>query len=145
MSTAKRVQGSRTGRPIMLLLDLLSRRWALRIIWELRAGPLTFRALRAASDDLSPTVLQTRLDELRQARLVGLSEGGYELTGLGRELFDTFLPLNDFAKRWAPGAQRKRSDRGPTLDPSTSAVGRKRSPDPLPDSRHPGSRGAEKS
>ena len=30
------VRGSRTGRPVMALLDLLGRRWSLRIIWELR-------------------------------------------------------------------------------------------------------------
>ena len=35
------VRGSRTGRPIMALLDLLGRRWSLRIIWELREASLT--------------------------------------------------------------------------------------------------------
>ncbi|MEH2514939.1 DNA-binding HxlR family transcriptional regulator [Bradyrhizobium sp. AZCC 1610] len=34
-------RGSRTGRPVMALLDLLSRRWTLQIVWELRDGPLT--------------------------------------------------------------------------------------------------------
>jgi DNA-binding HxlR family transcriptional regulator len=29
------VAGSHTGRPIMAAFDLLSRRWALRVIWEL--------------------------------------------------------------------------------------------------------------
>ena len=51
MSTPKpgtRVRGSRTGRPIMAALDLLGRRWALRILWELRAGALSFRALPEA-------------------------------------------------------------------------------------------------
>jgi DNA-binding HxlR family transcriptional regulator len=85
----------------MVLLDLLSRRWALRIIWETRNGPLTFRELRAASDDVSPTVLQTRLNELRDAQLIELSGAGYQLTALGRELLDAFLPLTGFAKRWA--------------------------------------------
>jgi DNA-binding HxlR family transcriptional regulator len=38
--------GSRSGRPIMALLDLLGRRMALRILWELSCAdaPLTFRA-----------------------------------------------------------------------------------------------------
>jgi hypothetical protein len=31
-------RGSRTGRPIMALLGLLERRWALRVTWELRRG-----------------------------------------------------------------------------------------------------------
>ena len=44
------VRGSRTGRPIMAALDLLGRRWALRVLWELRGGPLSFRELRARCD-----------------------------------------------------------------------------------------------
>ena len=79
------VRGSRTGRPIMALLDLLGRRWTLRIIWELRDGPLTSRALRTACDDASPTVIQARLSELREAGLVELLPGdGYRLTAVGQ-------------------------------------------------------------
>ena len=96
------VRGSRTGRPIMALLDLLGRRWVLRIMWELREGPLTSRALRTACDEASPTVMQTRLSELREAGLIELVPGdGYGLTGLGRELNETFLPLHRFAERWS--------------------------------------------
>src|SRR5450759_58084 len=62
------VRGSKSGRPIMALLDLLGRRWSLRIIWELRDDrSLTSRALRTACDEASPTILQTRLSELREA------------------------------------------------------------------------------
>jgi DNA-binding HxlR family transcriptional regulator len=96
------VRGSKSGRPIMALLDLLGRRWTLRIVWELREGALTSRGLRAACDAASPTILQTRLTELREAGLVELVAGdGYRLTGLGRELFETFLPLHRFAERWS--------------------------------------------
>ena len=95
------VRGSRTGRPIMVLLDLLGRRWTLRILWELRSARLTSRALRAACDDASPTILQTRLAELRDAGFVELVPAeGYGLTPLGRELCETFLPLHRFADRW---------------------------------------------
>jgi DNA-binding HxlR family transcriptional regulator len=95
------VRGSRSGRPIMALLDLLGRRWTLRILWELREQPLTSRALRAACDEASPTVLQARLSDLRQANLVELQPAsGYRLTALGRELHETFLPLHRFAERW---------------------------------------------
>ncbi len=86
----------------MALLDLLGRRWSLRVIWELRGAAMTSRALRAACDDVSPTVLQARLAELRGAGLVSLSRAeGYALTPLGRELLERFLPLHDFAERWA--------------------------------------------
>ncbi|MDF0493673.1 winged helix-turn-helix transcriptional regulator [Bradyrhizobium yuanmingense] len=95
------VRGSRTGRPIMALLDLLGRRWSLRILWELRGEPLTSRALRSACDEASPTVLQARLTELREAGFVELGDGGgYGLTPLGRELCETFMPLHRFAERW---------------------------------------------
>ena len=87
-SVAKKqaVRGSRSGRPIMALLDLLGRRWTLRIVWELRDAPLTSRALRTACDDASPTIVQARLSKLREAGLVELEQGdGYRLTALGRE------------------------------------------------------------
>ena len=95
------VRGSKTGRPIMALLDLLGRRWTLRILWELREDALTSRALRAACGDASPTVMQQRLSELREAGFLALrEEGGYALTELGNELLQTFLPLHQFADRW---------------------------------------------
>lgn len=97
------VRGSQSGRPVMALLDLLGRRWALRIIWELRdARSLTSRALRTACDEASPTVLQARLSELREAGFVELVAGdGYRLTGLGKVLMENFLPLHRFAERWS--------------------------------------------
>jgi DNA-binding HxlR family transcriptional regulator len=99
------VRGSRTGRPIMALLDLLGRRWTLRIAWELRGGPLTSRALRTACDDASPTVMQARLSELREAGFVELVSGdGYRLTALGKDLFEHLLPLHRFSERWSKAA-----------------------------------------
>jgi DNA-binding HxlR family transcriptional regulator len=98
------VRGSKSGRPIMALLNLLGRRWSLRIFWELREQPLTSRALRAACDEASPTVLQARLSELREAGFVELVTGdGYRLTPIGRELLENFLPLHRFAERWSKG------------------------------------------
>jgi DNA-binding HxlR family transcriptional regulator len=97
----KSVRGSRTGRPIMRLLDLLGRRWVLRIVWELREGPRRFRELQ----DLigaSPTIVNSRLADLRVARLVELDdETGYRLTALGQELLRLFLPLHLWSEKWA--------------------------------------------
>jgi DNA-binding HxlR family transcriptional regulator len=96
------VRGSRTGRPIMVLLDLLGRRWALRILWELRDQTLTSRSLRTACDEASPTVLQARLSELREADFIELvPSSGYRLTAMGRELQNNLLPLHRFAERWS--------------------------------------------
>jgi DNA-binding HxlR family transcriptional regulator len=96
------VRGSRTGRPIMALLDLLGRRWSLRILWELREQSMTSRALRTACDEASPTVLNERLKELREAGFIELvPANGYGLTQLGRELRETLMPLHRFAGRWS--------------------------------------------
>jgi DNA-binding HxlR family transcriptional regulator len=90
----------------MALLDLLGRRWALRILWELRGERLSFRALRDACDAVSPTVLNDRLRELRDAALIDSRDTeGYGLTPLGRELSDLFLPLVRWSERWARSAR----------------------------------------
>lgn len=97
----RRVRGSRSGRPIMAALDLLGRRWSLRILWELRGEPLTFRALRSAADDLSPSVLNARLAELREAGLLEVADDGYRLTAAGRDLGRALRPLFRWAEEWA--------------------------------------------
>ena len=99
MRNNRPVRGSRTGRPIIALLDLLGRRMTLRILWELsRAdGPLTFRALQAAADT-NPTVLNTRVKELRAAGLVTRDESGYRPTQAGAELMALLLPLHAWAE-----------------------------------------------
>ena len=86
----------------MALLDLLGRRWALRVLWELRGDAVTFRELRARCDSMSPSVLNDRLAELREAGLVDhVAPGGYCLTPHSRELLTALTPLDRWAKRWA--------------------------------------------
>jgi len=84
----------------MAAFDLLGRRWALRVLWELRSSPHTFRALQAACGPISPAVLNTRLRELRDAHLIERTEDGYALAHLGRQLIDALEPLDAWAKRW---------------------------------------------
>src|SRR5262245_23515050 len=75
------VRGSRTGQPMMAVLDLLGRRWALHILWELRHGAAGFRSLRARCDAMSPSVLNQRLRELRAAGVVTVEGAtGYRLS-----------------------------------------------------------------
>jgi DNA-binding HxlR family transcriptional regulator len=96
----------------MALMDLLGRRWTLRVIWELRAGRLTFRALQEACGGVSPTVLNERLRELRESGLVDSAGAlGYGLTALGRELIEQFLPLVDWSTRWAAVTRARGSPR----------------------------------
>lgn len=86
----------------MAALDLFGRRWALRVVWELRAKALTFRDLQGACGDISPGVLNTRLAELREAGIIDLdTPSGYRLTRQGTALIDAITPLHDWAERWA--------------------------------------------
>lgn len=96
----KRVRGSATGRPIMALLDLLGRRAALRVLWELRAGRLTFRELIDAAAT-NPSVLNARLGELREAGVVDHDGAGYGLTADGASLLERLAPLHAWAEGWA--------------------------------------------
>ena len=100
----QRARGSSTGRPIMALLDLLGRRAALRILWELRADALNFRALVEAAET-NPSVLNTRLRELREAGVVETADEGYRLSREGRALLEELTPLDRWAKRWARRAR----------------------------------------
>ena len=98
----KPVRGSRSGVPVMALLDLLGRRWALGVLWNLcNGGPCTFRELQERCEAMSPTVLNSRLKELREAGLVEHSEQGYRATPLGRELYVLLVPLGVWSKKWA--------------------------------------------
>lgn len=81
-------------------MELLQRRWMLRVLWELNAGAMTFRTLQGRCDEVSPSVLNQRLAELRAAGLVGHGDGGYALTPLGAELVAAFAPLSKWALRW---------------------------------------------
>jgi DNA-binding HxlR family transcriptional regulator len=86
----------------MTALDLLGRRWTLRVLWELRDEALTFRTLRARCDAMSPSVLNQRLGELRESGLVEIDpDGGYCLAADGRDLLRALAPLQAWATRWA--------------------------------------------
>ncbi len=92
----------------MALLDLLGRRWALRVLWELRDGSApTFRELQARCGNVSSSVLNDRLGELRDGGIVASEPGaGYRLTPEGHDLLSALAPIDAWARRWA---QRTRS------------------------------------
>lgn len=99
------VRGSTSGRPLLAALDLLGRRWALRVLWELREGPVGARELRQRCDEMSSSVLYERLRELGAAGLVDRDDAGrYRLTPLGASLGAAIAPLDAWAREWADGA-----------------------------------------
>ena len=86
----------------MRLLDLLGRRWIMRVIWELRGEPLGFRELQAACGGMSPSVLNQRLADLVKAQIAEAhKDGRYQLTTRGKQLLKLFAPLNRWAESWA--------------------------------------------
>ncbi|MEU8956355.1 helix-turn-helix domain-containing protein [Streptomyces sp. NPDC048518] len=95
------VRGSDSGRPVMVALDLLGRRWTLRILWELSQAPAGFRELQRRCERMSSSVLSTRLGELTGARVLTMRGDAYHLTPLGEELVEALGPLNAWSRRWA--------------------------------------------
>ena len=101
----KPVRGSKSGQPIMALFDLLGRNWSLGIIWVLSDRPLNFRELQSKCETVSPTTLNTRVQELLTAMFVEKCIDGYQLSPLGRELFNLMKPVGKFAKKWGKKLQ----------------------------------------
>ena len=86
-------------KPIFAAFELVGRRSALRILWSIRKGPLSFRALEAEAET-NPATLSARLAELREAGLVELA-GGYRLTKTGSDFVDLLKSWRPWAKKWA--------------------------------------------
>jgi len=86
----------------MAALDLLGHRWSLRVLWELRRGPVGARALLERCASLSSSVLYDRLRELSAAGLIEKDEHShYRLSDLGSDLGAALEPLDAWAQRWA--------------------------------------------
>lgn len=99
------VRGSKSGKPIMALFDLLGRAWAMGVVWQLESGPYTFRELQEECENVSPSLLNRRLKELRQARLITHGPEGYRLTETGRTLFEVLKPFERWSQEWAEQLQ----------------------------------------
>lgn len=92
----------------MAVFDLLGRSWSIGILWQLsEGGSATFRELQARCETISPTVLNARLKELRQAGLVERTDNGYSATALGTELYEMLAPLRDWSRKWAAKIKRE--------------------------------------
>jgi DNA-binding HxlR family transcriptional regulator len=96
------------------LFDLLGRRWALRILWEIRDAALTFQTLQARCDSMSTSVLTRRLGELRHARLVEKDDAGrYGLTGQGAALLAGLDWIDDWTRQWSAALGEPRAPTPP--------------------------------
>lgn len=92
---------------MLALLDLLGRRWALRILWELRQQPASFQALQRRCDFMSTSVLSQRLAELREAQLIEKDQAGdYVLTESGSQLLMRLDGIDEWTQDWARTIRR---------------------------------------
>ena len=96
-----KVRGSQSGAPVNAVFDLLGRRWALGIIWNLGKGPATFRGLQELCDTISPSTLNSRLKDLREADIIERMVEGYQLTSRGRDLWTVLEPVGKWSLVWA--------------------------------------------
>jgi DNA-binding HxlR family transcriptional regulator len=96
-----------TDRAMPTALDLLGRRWTLRLVWELRRDAVAFSILRERLE-ISPSVLSSRLAELGEAGVVERDAARrYRLTGRGRELARLLYELNRWAEAAGVSSQRE--------------------------------------
>jgi DNA-binding HxlR family transcriptional regulator len=94
MASEKAVEG---------VLDLLGRRWALRLVWELRRSTLSFSELRERTG-ISPSVLSLRLRDLVRAGVLERDPTRrYRLSGRGRDLARILYELNRWAEQHQTG------------------------------------------
>jgi len=95
------VRGSHSGSPINALFDLLGRRWALGVLWNLGTGPRSFRDLQEVCGGISPSILNSRLKDLREADILERSLEGYRLTARGMALRQIIVPLGQWSAVWS--------------------------------------------
>ena len=97
---------------MLALLDLLGRRWALRILWELRQEPASFQMLHRRCDLMSTSVLSQRLGELGEALLVEKDQAGaYALTESGSRLLSRLDGIDEWTQEWSRAVRSSTSDR----------------------------------
>jgi DNA-binding HxlR family transcriptional regulator len=106
----KPVRGSHSGKAIMALFDLMGRRWAMGIIWQLAGGPFAFTELQKKCESISPTILSSRLKDLSEAALIEQTLKGYQLTILGQNLFTLLQPFKQFAGEWSDNLEKTSED-----------------------------------
>ena len=107
---------------VIQLFDLLESRYALRVIWALSDGhPQTFRLLQDSVGGVTPNTLNTRLKQLRAARLVEHGGDGYRLTTQGADLARRLTDVQQFASRWSQNQARATQLMGGLASPAVSA------------------------
>lgn len=90
------------------VLQLLTKRWAVHILWVLlNGGPTRFGQLRRHIPGVSTKVLTARLRDLEAAKLISRQykptvppEVTYALTERGKQLRIMLMAMNKVAEQW---------------------------------------------
>jgi DNA-binding HxlR family transcriptional regulator len=113
--------GAKDNAAVIQLFDLLETRYAMRVIWALSDGhPQTFRLLQDSVGGVTPNTLNTRLKQLRAARLVDHGREGYRLTSQGADLSRRMTDVQLFATRWAQQQARAAAPLAHALNSTSS-------------------------
>ena len=95
--------------PISKAMEVLGERWSLLIVRELLLGSEQFSELQKGLPNISPTMLNRRMNELVDCGIVTKSkESGqrghrYTLSPAGQELEPVLVSLGSWGMRWARG------------------------------------------
>lgn len=102
---------SKENVAVFQLLALLESRYAMRTLWALRDGhPQTFRLLQDSVGGITPNTLNTRIKELREAKLLEHTPEGYTVTSAGVDLLKRLSDLHAFSNKWVAMLARKDED-----------------------------------
>lgn len=85
----------------MALFDLLGRTWAMGVLWQMQDGPHTFRELQEKCESISPSILNSRIKDLREADIAERTLDGYRLTKRGSDLIKIIRPFGEWSRKWA--------------------------------------------
>jgi DNA-binding HxlR family transcriptional regulator len=95
--------------PIAKALEILGERWTLLIVRELLMGATRFNEMQRGLNQISPSILTSRLNDLANAGIVIRKkipgQRGYEyfLTEMGKDLYPVVSNLGEWGMRWARG------------------------------------------
>ena len=97
--------------PLAQATQLLCERWTLLVVRELIAGSSRFSELQKGVPLMSPTLLSTRLKQLKEAGVIEQSgdkgSSSYQLTSAGMELRPIVELLGAWGHRWARSSLNK--------------------------------------
>ncbi len=86
--------------PVITTIDVLTGKWKMRILWELRYGVKRFGQLKEAMQKVTPAVLSTQLQALVGEGIISRSvyaevppKVEYELTDTGRSLISVICAM----------------------------------------------------